>query len=176
MKRAVIALAVLLAPAAARAGGDEQAPPIPTPGLLPRPDARPPAGGGIDEARLAAIVDRAVERALDRRDRDRGPAAAGPTGWAPPSASPQSIAAAPPRAARLVPAERPGRIAYAPVWEEPGAQYARVLVPASACRRAVGAVGERLARCGRPRARMMRLAPAAVEECAPPVRPSGQAD
>ena len=146
--------------------GDQVAPPrIPPPGVV-APTAT------VDEARLAELVDRAVERALSRREAS---SLAAPSGQSPVYAAPQSVAAAVPTTRvvrRIVPAEARSTIAYQPV-EVREARYAQVLVPPCAPRRAIAAVGEMMVECGRPRLRTYRLAPAAVvdaiEECPPAI-------
>jgi hypothetical protein len=175
--RLVLAL-LLLSPIAARAGEDDQVgmpPPTPaaahggmSPAGMPPPPTTAPA---IDPARIDDLVDRAVERSLARR---LGPAAAGPTGWAPPSATPQAPEVSRPAVRREIVAAAPARrIGYLPVVREEQ-QYAEVLVEPSCCRRAAAALGARLVELGRPRTRTMRIAPASVRctiEEAPPARP-----
>jgi len=159
-----LAFVACCAPAFALAG-DEQAP---APPVLPRgwspPPPMPSASPAIDEARLAAMIDDAVDRALARQSASR----AGPQ--APAYASPQGAATPPPRpsaAVRIVAAEPARAVGTVPAYSE-SREYVTVMVAAPWHKRAMAAVGARMVECGKPRLRSMRVAPSAVvQELAP---------
>jgi hypothetical protein len=124
MHRAWITLIALVAVPAARAG-DEQAPPMPSPSAVP----------AFDEARLAAAIDAAVERAILRHEQAVRAPQASPVAY--PQASPQVYAQASP--------------AMAPMGFYQPQQSMMAVVAPCLLQRAIGSLGRRMAEYDRPR-------------------------
>jgi hypothetical protein len=130
MQRLWIALMAVVAIPAAWAG-DEQAPPMPSPSAAPT----------FDEARLAAAIDAAVERAILRREQ----AARAPQASAQPYAQ-----ASPQLYAQPMPLQTP--IGFSQPMPQ---QSVVALVAPCLFERAIGRLGRRLAEYDRPR--LMRV-------------------
>ena len=177
-----VAPAVLLIPAlAGPAAAQEDVPPPPSgkPPAAASPStpatSTPPARSMVvDEDRLALLIDRAVERAVERRmaERDRVERASYASSGA--TASPQLPTYAAPQSQtyttttprvvrRIVAAEPTTEIEYVPALRRQS-RYAQVLVPACRPRLALAAFGSRLVECGRPTVRQYELAPTTVSE------------
>lgn len=159
MKRIVLTILALSPVNLALAQDEQPAVPPPFTAGLARPPVTPPAST-LDDVRLAELVDRAVDRAVARRlAAQAGP----PAGVAYPSA--QSVSIPPPRVrTELVPAAPRRTVGSAPVIAEER-QYVRVELPRGACKRCLSAVGERLVEAGRPRTKLMRVAPSELVTC-----------